>query len=196
MVPWLRWIAIGIGVLDLVWFVSWAAAPVWFARGLPGIVVDGEIVTAVPPPRLVLHVAIGACAIAWVADAIDARPDAETARRWLISASKRAVAIALTFTYVCLAWIFFRAPSFAKAEAVLEQIATLSTDTASLLPQVPIVLGVAALAHFFAPRTFAWMRDGYARLAPWGQALVLVGAALCLTVLAASKAQAFIYFQF
>jgi D-alanyl-lipoteichoic acid acyltransferase DltB (MBOAT superfamily) len=195
-VPWMRWGAMAIGVGALVWFIAWAAAPVWFARQLPGLVVEEEVVSAVPPPAMVLWVAVVAWAIALVADAIEARPDAAAARRWLITSAKRSVAIVLTFTYVCLAWIFFRAPSFAKAEAVLEQIATLSTDTGSLLPQVPIVLGVAAMAHFFAPRTFAWMRDGFVRIAPWWKALVLVAAALCLSVLAASKAQAFIYFQF
>jgi alginate O-acetyltransferase complex protein AlgI len=190
-VTMLRCLAAGIGAAALVWFIAWAAAPV-FVVGAD----DGMADPAVPPPSGVLPLAIATWLIALIADAVERRPDAAFARRWLVWAGKRAIAVVLTFHYVCFAWIFFRSPSFDDAALVLGQIATLSTDTHSLLPQVKVVLGVALVAHFFAPGTYRWARDGFPRLPTYAQALVLVAAALLLRVLAATEAQPFIYFQF
>jgi D-alanyl-lipoteichoic acid acyltransferase DltB (MBOAT superfamily) len=143
-----------------------------------------------------LPLAVACAGAGLVADVLDRPPDDAFARRWAAWAARRAIAVVLTFHYVCLAWIFFRATSFDHAAAVLGQIATLTTDTHSLLPQVKLVLAVGLLAHFYAPRTYAWARAGFTRLPPWAQALIMVGAALALRRLAVTEAQPFIYFQF
>ena len=143
-----------------------------------------------------LALPICACAVALAADVLALRPDPAFARRWIGWAARRALAVVLTFHYVCFAWIFFRAASFEKASQVLEQIATLSTDTGSLLPQVSLVLGVAVLAHWYAPATYRWAREGWSRLPAWAQAGAMVGSALVLRELASTDSAPFIYFQF
>ncbi len=147
-------------------------------------------------PAATLSLAVACTGVGLIADLLDRRPDDAFARRWAAWAARRALAVVLTFHYVCLAWIFFRATSFDHAAAVLGQLATLTTDTHSLLPQVHLVLTIALLAHFYAPRTYAWARAGFPRLPPWAQALVMVAAALALRRLAVTDAQPFIYFQF
>jgi len=188
----LRAIAVVIGGGAVAWFVAWSAAPVYAFRAL----LDPQAVTAVPPPGGVLPLAIACWAVALVADGVERRPERALVVRWSLWALRRGAAVVLTFAYVCLAWIFFRAPTFDDAVRVLAQMATLSTDTGSLLPQVKIVLGVALLAHFFAPSTFRWARDTFPRLPAWAQATLLVAAALALRVLASAEAAPFIYFQF
>ena len=58
-----------------------------------------------------------AAVLAWIADVADAGPDEATAIRWMTSAARRGLGVILTFHYVCLAWIFFRATSFDDALA-------------------------------------------------------------------------------
>ena len=84
----------------------------------------------------------------------------------------------------------------ARTSDLYARIATRSTYTHSLLPQVQLVLGVAMLAHTFAPGTWRWARDGWSRLPAWAQAAVMVASALALRSLALTEAQPFIYFQF
>jgi len=170
IVPLLRWCAIALAIEALVAYLR-----------------IGTTSLALP---------VCAWALALTADAVERRPEPEFAVRWLGWAARRALAVVLTFHYVCFAWIFFRASSFENASQILGQIATLSTDTGSLLPQVELVLGVAFLAHGFAPATFRWMREGWSRLPAWAQAAAMVGAALALRQLAATEAAPFIYFQF
>ncbi len=113
--------------------------------------------------------------------------------RWI---SFRAIAIVLTFQYVCLAWIFFRAPTFDVALAVLRQIGKGETDTANLVPIVTLALAAGFAFHFFADGSFAWLRERFVRL-PWSaRGLVLAVAALVLRELAHHAIVPFIYFQF
>ena len=102
----------------------------------------------------------------------------------------------LTFQYVCLAWIFFRAPTFDAALAVLRQIAGGETDHANLVPMVTVALATGFLCHFWADGSFAWLRKRFVML-PWmGQGFVLALAALVLRELGHHKIVPFIYFQF
>ena len=102
----------------------------------------------------------------------------------------------LVFQYVCLAWIFFRAPSFDDALAVLRQIATLETDHANLVPIVTLALAVGFACHLFADGSFAWLRRRFVALPPWAQGAALAGVALVLRELGHAKIVPFIYFQF
>ena len=110
--------------------------------------------------------------------------------------ARRVAAGVLTFHYVCLAWIFFRATSFDNALAILKQLARLETDHANLIPLVTISLTVGFAAHFFADGSFRWLRDRFVTLPDWGQGLVLAAAALVLRELGQTKIVPFIYFQF
>jgi D-alanyl-lipoteichoic acid acyltransferase DltB (MBOAT superfamily) len=114
----------------------------------------------------------------------------------LLRTARRALAVALVFQYVCLAWIFFRASSFDNALAVLRQIATLETDHANLVPLVTLALVVSFACHLFADGSFSWLRARFVALPPWAQGAVLASAALVLRELGHTKIVPFIYFQF
>ncbi|HET7500904.1 MAG TPA: MBOAT family O-acyltransferase [Kofleriaceae bacterium] len=114
----------------------------------------------------------------------------------LASHARRALATVLVFQYVCLAWIFFRAPTFGDALAVLRQIATLETDHANLVPIVTAALAVGFACHLFADGSFAWLRRRFVALPAWAQGVLLAAVALVLRELGHAKIVPFIYFQF
>jgi hypothetical protein len=100
------------------------------------------------------------------------------------------------FHYVCLAWIFFRAPTFPEALAVLEQLGKWETDHPNLVPLVTAALTAGFACHCFAEGSFRWLRDRFVALPVIGQGLVLAAAALLLRELGQPKIVPFIYFQF
>jgi hypothetical protein len=108
----------------------------------------------------------------------------------------RVVATVLTFHFVCLAWVFFRAPSFAHATLALEQVARGAWSLAHVTPKVvPVV--AAALALHFAPRDWeARVREAFVRTPALVQGLVLAAAAIALHLAAAAKPEPFVYGQF
>jgi alginate O-acetyltransferase complex protein AlgI len=113
-----------------------------------------------------------------------------------IIVARRQIAALLVFLYVCLAWVFFRAPTFDDALAVLRQIAKLETDHANLVPLVTVPLVVGFATHFFAEGGYRWLRDRFCALPAIGQAVVLASCGLLLRELAHTKIVPFIYFQF
>ncbi len=62
----------------------------------------------------------------------------------------RAAGVFFTFHYVCLAWIFFRAPTFKQALLILKQLATLTTFHPNLPPLVlvAILLTIGLVSHY------------------------------------------------
>ena len=137
-------------------------------------------------------------ALTWLlglaADAVERGPGAIAAQAGAYV--RRAIAVVLTFQYVCLAWIFFRASSFDNALGVLRQLAGLETDHANLVPLVTCALAVGFACHLFADRSFAWLRVRFVSLPAWGQGAVLAAIALILRELGQAKLVPFIYFQF
>jgi hypothetical protein len=119
----------------------------------------------------------------------------------VIALARRGAAVLLTFQYVCLAWIFFRAPTFDDALAVLTQIGRGELDHANLGPLVTTALAVGFLCHFWADGSFAWLSKRFMKLSSvangWiAQGLLLALAALVLRELGHAKIVPFIYFQF
>jgi D-alanyl-lipoteichoic acid acyltransferase DltB (MBOAT superfamily) len=108
----------------------------------------------------------------------------------------RAVAIVLTFHFVCFAWIFFRAPTFEHATLVIGRLARGTLHAPNLAPKV-----MAALALGFATQLFprGWLdrvREQFVRLPAVAQGVTLAAAAYVLHFAAAAKAEPFIYGQF
>lgn len=104
--------------------------------------------------------------------------------------------VLLTFHFVCLTWIFFRAPSFDQARVFFSQLATLTTYTPNLHWKVLIVLAVGLLTHYAPERWYqACKRRFIAAPAP-AQGLVLCGVALLLREMVSAEAVPFVYFQF
>jgi hypothetical protein len=132
--------------------------------------------------------------LALAADVLE-RGTADLERR-AIAMLRRAAAALLVFHYVCFAWIFFRAPSFHEALAVLGQIGKWETDHPNLVPIVTVALTVGFACHFFAEGSFRWLRDRFLALPAVGQGAVLAAVALVLRELGQPKLVPFIYFQF
>jgi D-alanyl-lipoteichoic acid acyltransferase DltB (MBOAT superfamily) len=132
--------------------------------------------------------------LALAADVLE-RGTADLGRR-AVAMLRRAAAALLVFHYVCLAWIFFRAPTFPEALAILEQLGKWETDHPNLVPLVTTALTAGFACHFFAEGSFRWLRDRFVALPAIGQGLVLAAAALALRELGQPKIVPFIYFQF
>ncbi|MEO8843320.1 MAG: MBOAT family O-acyltransferase [Kofleriaceae bacterium] len=109
---------------------------------------------------------------------------------------RRVVAGLLTFHYVCFAWIFFRAPSFDAALAVLRQLGTWTPGHANVTPMVQTALAVGLVAHLWADGTFRWLRDRFCALPPIAQGVLLAVVTLVLRELSHAKLVKFIYFEF
>ena len=101
----------------------------------------------------------------------------------------------LTFHFVALCWIFFRAPSFGVARAVLARIAEGSTYAPNLTPRVVGVLLAAALLHYLPRDWHARVRARFVSAPAPAQAAVLFAAAVALSRLATTFVP-FIYQQF
>ncbi len=108
----------------------------------------------------------------------------------------RALGILLTFHYVCLAWIFFRAPTFSQALLVLKQIATRTTFHPNLPPYVVALLGIGVVSHFTPRAVYERVRAGFTLLPAPAQGLALFLVALLLHEAASTAAVPFVYFQF
>lgn len=114
---------------------------------------------------------------------------------------RRAVAVLLTFHFVCLAWVFFRCHTFGAAAQMLSQIVT--NFQGSVFPQLltgyaPTMCLIAAGFMFhFAPHRLCRRWQAVMAAAPLlVQAMVLVLAAYVVIQVKGSEVQPFIYFQF
>ncbi|MEI7894265.1 MAG: MBOAT family protein [Myxococcales bacterium] len=104
----------------------------------------------------------------------------------------RGVGVAATFHFVCLAWVFFRAPSFSHAVLMLRQLVSLSGGTTVLTAQVLVLIGVGL--------SMQWVPSGlgkqFARLPSVAQGAVLAAFAIVLHLVSRVAPQPFVYGQF
>jgi len=108
----------------------------------------------------------------------------------------RAAAILLTFHYVCFAWIFFRAKTFAHATLLLSRIAHGGASTTNLPAKALVLIGVAIALHAVPKKWDEKARDLFARAPALVQGVVLAAAAIAIHVASGVKVQPFIYGQF
>ncbi len=97
---------------------------------------------------------------------------------------------------ICLAWVFFRAPSFSQAMAVLGR---LFSGSGSSTLVTPLLMGtiVAMLASQFVPRRIPERAtEAFARTAPFVQAAALAIGLVLVDGLGPAGISPFIYFQF
>ncbi len=107
----------------------------------------------------------------------------------------------LTFGIVTLAWVFFRAPSFGDATAVLGALFTGGGETLQPIEQGTLLICagiiVAAIAsQFVPPRIPDKVAEGFGRLAPALQVLALAAGIVVIDALGPEGVAPFIYFQF
>jgi D-alanyl-lipoteichoic acid acyltransferase DltB (MBOAT superfamily) len=103
---------------------------------------------------------------------------------------------AVTFHFVCAAWIFFRAPTFRDAARLFRQLATLSSFHPNLSTPVLAVLGVGLVSHWLPERWYTAARGGFGRLPVPAQGVALFAAAVLLRKMQSADVVPFVYFQF
>jgi hypothetical protein len=108
----------------------------------------------------------------------------------------RIASVFATFHFVCFAWIFFRAPSFAHALAILGQLGKLSFATPNLVPRILAVLALGFVTHWIPDGAYAKLRDLFIKSPAVAQGIALAVCAWVLHFAAAAKAEPFIYGQF
>ena len=108
----------------------------------------------------------------------------------------RVVSTLVTFHFVLLAWVFFRAHSFRDARAIFGELATLTTYHPNLDPRVLGVLALGLAMHFFPEGLEARLRARFGALPGIVQGLALFAVLLAVRRMASAEAVPFVYFQF
>ncbi|MCA9671208.1 MAG: MBOAT family protein [Myxococcales bacterium] len=108
----------------------------------------------------------------------------------------RVLAMIVTFHFVCLAWIFFRAKSFDHAWQLLGGLFTFSGGAANITPLIWTMLGLALVTHLLPDRIVDGAREILAEMPAPIQAAVLVLAVLLVRWAGTTEVVPFIYFQF
>jgi D-alanyl-lipoteichoic acid acyltransferase DltB (MBOAT superfamily) len=106
------------------------------------------------------------------------------------------VAMVLTFHFVCFAWIFFRAPSFAHAVLVLQQLARGAWRVEHVSSRVAFVVAGALVLHVVPRDWQARARETFAKTPALVQGVVLAAVAIGLHLAASARPEPFIYGQF
>jgi D-alanyl-lipoteichoic acid acyltransferase DltB (MBOAT superfamily) len=101
-----------------------------------------------------------------------------------------------TFHFVCLAWVFFRAPTLAHASLALGRLLHGAWALVHVTPRVPLLVAAALLLHLVPRDWEARARDAFTRTPAFVQGLVLAGFALGLHAAAGTRAEPFVYGQF
>jgi len=108
----------------------------------------------------------------------------------------KVVSVFATFHFVCFAWIFFRAPTFAHAMLMLGRMGKLTFETPNLAPKVIAALAVGLVTHFIPRRWFDRITETYVEMPGIAQGIALAICAYALHFAAGAKAEPFIYGQF
>jgi hypothetical protein len=106
------------------------------------------------------------------------------------------VKVCVTFHFVLLTWVLFRAESFGHAWAFLGRLTTLTTFHPNLDGRVVGVLAVGIASHYVPERWYEAARLRFATLPAPAQGVALFGAALVVRKMATADAVPFVYFQF
>jgi D-alanyl-lipoteichoic acid acyltransferase DltB (MBOAT superfamily) len=102
----------------------------------------------------------------------------------------------LTFQFVCLAWVFFRAPTFAHATLLLGRIAKGTTSVANVSPRVALVLATGFALHLVPDGWQGRAREAFVKLPAPAMGVLLALAAYVLHLAAGARAEPFVYGQF
>jgi alginate O-acetyltransferase complex protein AlgI len=104
--------------------------------------------------------------------------------------------IFLTFHFVVFAWIFFRAPSFELASAILGRIGSHTISFANVSAGLWMILAIALAAHYLPKKWYDVSLNLYVRAPFFAQAAALAGLVIGLQYVAQTGAAPFIYTKF
>ncbi|MDR3376484.1 MAG: MBOAT family protein [Ancalomicrobiaceae bacterium] len=102
----------------------------------------------------------------------------------------------LTFHFVCVAWVFFRAGTLDDALAYLTTLVSMTGGASTLTPFVALVLAAAALTHLVPAHLYVALGAAYERLGWTGKILVPAAVIYGVVLVAPLGVPPFIYFQF
>jgi D-alanyl-lipoteichoic acid acyltransferase DltB (MBOAT superfamily) len=107
-----------------------------------------------------------------------------------------AVARFVTLQFVCLTWVFFRAPDIATAWAVLGRIASGTWTVSNLTPTMAGWFGAAIALQFIPSKWFGRAVELFGRT-PWVvQGAALAGVVLAIEMVAGRGSTSFVYSNF
>lgn len=106
------------------------------------------------------------------------------------------LAVLFTFHVVCLAWIFFRAPSFDIALTYLEGLTRIEAPVELTTPFVLVLLGCGFIMQVLPERSARVMGGLIGRLGPWGLGLFVGLGVFMIEVIGPEGVAPFIYFRF
>jgi alginate O-acetyltransferase complex protein AlgI len=116
----------------------------------------------------------------------------ERAGGWL----GQGLAVLLTFHFVCLAWVFFRAPTLGHAWLTLSRIVRGTGGTSNLSPRVVALVVLGLSLHAWPKSWTEGVRERFVRTPAVVQGALLAVLAYGLHVAAGAKAEPFVYGQF
>jgi alginate O-acetyltransferase complex protein AlgI len=120
-------------------------------------------------------------------------------KRWKVKRRQqwwsKAIAIFITFHFVCLTWVVFRAESLAQAREVLKRLAAMQFAAGNLAAPILVVLAVGYLSHWFPKGLAERVSDLWAWLPSPAQAAIILGVAFGLYYISGAEMQ-FIYGNF
>jgi alginate O-acetyltransferase complex protein AlgI len=110
---------------------------------------------------------------------------------------RRFVRWAVTFNIVCLAWVFFRSPSMARAFDMLGGLFTRWGDPSPLVSGLLVFTIVAMLLSQFVPeRSMLRIQSAFSTFPLAAQGVTLAGCFFLIDALGPTGVAPFIYFQF
>ncbi len=108
----------------------------------------------------------------------------------------RLLRIFITVHFVCFAWVFFRAPNFPAAVAILERIASLSFSTANISASFALILFLGVVFHFAPRKIYELSMKTYTASPAIVQAAALALLVLAIQYVATTGSAPFIYTKF
>lgn len=102
----------------------------------------------------------------------------------------------ITFEFVNLLWVVFRAPTWNDAQIFMARLFEGSTYAPNITLPVVLALGAGILMHVTPPRWKGSWMDRFVALPGWAQGLAAVVVAIALQHIKGADAVPFIYFQF
>lgn len=102
----------------------------------------------------------------------------------------------VTFHFVCITWIFFRAESFAQAFGVFRSLGTFTTNTENLPLPILLIIAFTFAAQWLPNNWSHHLQRAFVWLPAPAQATLLAGLAMGLYLIASSDIVPFIYARF
>jgi D-alanyl-lipoteichoic acid acyltransferase DltB (MBOAT superfamily) len=109
---------------------------------------------------------------------------------------RRALAVALTFNFVCLCWIPFRADSATRAGELLTGLINWSQPASLLTPFLFLLIAFGLFIQFTSPNLLEQLDRIYHRIPTWGIGLLTGMVLLLIEAVGGDSSAPFIYFQF